>query len=237
MRTIKEMNACGYNHSAIKALNSLDTQDRDLFSYYEEYISGLKYKSGMSIRYDRKASMLEVLKALYKHLNTNPKSESYGECSPSMRTLSATINPELELIKEDDKSSVKKKKEKAMSNTLMYVQRTIKVLRDMGLVIAHEYRAESNQNTERNANFYYELVCVDMLFSDIIEEGNVLIEMAQHVSNTLNNKFDEMLLNIQNNVKASKIFKGYEKFTKNRTMMDFIVFIGRTVKGGLPTPI
>lgn len=181
-RTIKDLNILKLNKQTAEEFNSLKNNAIDLaIENLEELIDNLRYKNGRKIRLERRISMIKVLRVLYLYLKTDDKSsENYGECSPSMRLIAYNIEPSLEQIEEKDSKAEIKRKEKELSRVLMYVQRTIKVLEQFGIIKTHVYRSESNRNDDpenynvKNPNFYYELVPVSSLckkFAELVKSA------------------------------------------------------------------
>lgn len=166
--TLNEINSLGLNIQAHQELVSIKENAVDTaMNYIDEFIQGLKYPNGRRIRSERRNSMSKVIRILYDYLI---KGET-TECSPSMRTIAYAVDPNLERICDRDTTEDIKCKEKAISSTLMLVQRTIQVLKEFGMIRIHTYRAETNRNDDpenpnwNNPNFYYEIVPVSVFCS------------------------------------------------------------------------
>lgn len=161
--TLNEMNSLGLNNQAYEELISIKENAVDtVMDYIDNFIQGLRYPNGRKVRSERRNSMINVIRVLYDYLIKGGTSE----CAPSMRTIAQAIDPNLERICVDDTAEEIKCKEKAMSSTLMLVQRTVQVLKEFGMIRIHTYRAETNRNDDpenpnwNNPNFYYEIVPV-----------------------------------------------------------------------------
>jgi hypothetical protein len=177
-RTLDDMLSLHLNDVIIKEIYSKELFNKAMESI-SIYIDNLKYKTGRKVRYERREGMKKVLYMLYSYLNLET-----GECSPSMRSIAIQMQPELELPYDIDSPEIKTEKEKAIAPALMFIQRSIKALKDFGIIITHEYRANTNRNDDpnnpnlKNPNFYYELTPISIIceeFAEFLKKASVVI--------------------------------------------------------------
>lgn len=193
--TINEINSLGLNAQAYQEFVSIkeDTVDT-VMNYVEEFIEGLRYPTGRKIRSERRNSMVKVIRILYDYLLKG----GTEECAPSMRTIACAIEPNLERICVNDTAEEIKRKEKAMSSTLMLVQRTVQVLKDFGIIRVHTYRAETNRNDDpenpnwNNPNFYYEIVPVSSFCSAFRRFLSTCNKAVKKLTDIVKNVFDSL---------------------------------------------
>jgi hypothetical protein len=198
MRTIIDLNKLQLNIKTVDEFSAVKGGTNTALDFVKSYISNLRHSNGRKVRSERKESMAKVIEVLYRYLNLNPFSESYGECSPSMRTIARAIDPSLQTVCETDSEIVKRRKEKALHKVVMYVQRSIQMLKEFGIIKTHEYRAETNQDVDRNPNFYYEIIPVSFLcpkFKKLLKKFvNTAIRAYDVIRDILDTLTDEMML-------------------------------------------
>lgn len=154
------LNSLQLNEKAVKEFDSVDGNSiESAMVYIDQHIETLRHDNGRKIRSERRHGMSQVLFILYGYMYYGFN----GECSPSMRSIAHSMYPELEAIEPTDSPATMQRKEKAMAPALMFVQRTIKMLEKYGLIRIHHYRADSNQESIKNPNFFYEIIPVSTI--------------------------------------------------------------------------
>jgi hypothetical protein len=226
--TIQEINSLELNNDFIQEIKQLSiSQAKDAIRCLYDYIDNLRYHNGRKVRVERKEAMKIIIRILYKFALKED-----GQCSPSMRTIVHKLNPTLEEIQPGDSLSEIKRKDRDMSSLLMFVHRTVKILRQFGIIKVHQYRADTNRNDDpdninyKNPNFYYELVPISQFCSAFkvilntcrkgIRKIGVIIRDVQESITLIETKLNNKLNLHREKIKWEEINSGKCKFGSGR---------------------
>lgn len=209
------------NNKTAHELNYLGRRGyRNAMKAYSAIINKLQYGS-RKMRSEKRENLLDVLSVLILYLKTDKiDSWCFGQCSPSMRTITYALHPELIPQPYEVKNPLaadNRKKEKAFNAALMKVQRTIRTLSELGFIKIHTYRATSNQRVDTNPNFFYEIVPISELsaFFARLVSGMLLTLTRSSVFNLIRTLCDEGYVRhldrqtaLANFLKKARIYRG-----------------------------
>lgn len=159
--TLGELIELDLNKGIMEEFEAINFDLETTMAFVSKHIQGLRHSDGRKIRRERLSAMTTVLSILYDHVTYGRG----GQCSPSMKRIAYTIDPQLVPSIEDDKKTLRRK-ERLLGNLLMVIQRAIEMLANYGFLKIHTYRSATNQNVLSHPNFYYELVPIASFCSD-----------------------------------------------------------------------